>query len=1416
MCAGGATRLEGRVRFSSNHQVARRKAEATVKTRSSTSTHPRKQRPEINTNSWAARQERHLSADLRRIYNELGYLNTFKVFKEMAGFTVKEALVIGECHILDRARKPTLELLCLKNLLSKYKALRVSPPEIRLNVLFELKTIKCNNPNGDEDVLEMAIFPTYIMAATEIIGPHLDLVDLTGLISFCHPKNKFDYFQEVLQKIFRVAHETISKVLLFKHLDLDLLFHCKINFCNLIHHTILFKMPRLRELRIELFACQLDDLMDLIYCCRSSLVFVSVNLDLNDFVLPLASELQEKLASLRIFLFRSESKAGVEQLNQFCVRNLPKLQVVQEFASEFCTGEGLPLPDPEERPPAPSNLLHLTVNLDTILPDEEEIHLRFPHITHLKVFQNDEFFPEEVDLKTIDCLLNFSMVEHLDFRLSRPSTFNRILEKFLGTYKYMIKTLSVVSLSPTVKTCNISHIFRQCPNLEKLNFVSYEMEVDWFQPPINHLRELELLVTHITNDRSDLLSFILRPPTLERVKLIGQTENVDDVKNVIRSIRNVDGILRNLKSLVIDMDCPSIGQVKQATFESYVELITCAEKFLKDENLENIKFFMNKLDEYSTLVSSSFKLDIRLKSLIRGILFFLRVREIRVQLNCNVISFLQLIAPAAMDTPFEAVSKGNSEFSRQFYRVVAEAEPGNIVSSPLSCLIALAMAHAGAKGDSIPIIAEGLRLPENMTHALEGLSEVVTQFRRAEKVELSLANKIYVKQDFPILEEFSMALAKYFQVKAENVVFTDPSTADKINKWVSEQTKNKIKNLVDSNFFDDQTRLVLVNATYFKGSWLKPFKTHKTRDRPFFTDENSSVPVPMMFQQREFTYRKLDELDAQLLILPYQGNDMSMAIILPNKKNGLKELEENLANSNLGKLLQSASPLEVTVYLPKFKIETSLDLVDHLTKMGLRHIFSDDVNLTGISTTDDLKVSNVVQKAFIEVSEEGTEAAAATAMCCVRLCSTNFLKDLPTSYKPCLQLAFMTCVIANLMKCSVAFTRPNYNVSFLLLITPPAMDTPFEVVCEGNSEFSREFYRVVAEAESGNFVSSPMSCLIALAMAHAGAKGDSVPIIAKGLRLPENMTQALEGLSEVVKQLRRVEKVQLSFANKIYVKKDFPILKEYSMTLKKYFQVEAENVVFTDPSTADKVNKWVSKQTKYKITNLVDSKFFFDLTWLVLVNAIYFKGQWLKPFSKLSTKNKPFFTDENKYFQVPIMYQETEFPYRKLDELDAQLLIMPYHGDYMSMAIILPNKKNGLKTLEEKLATTNLNRLLQSARLRKVTVFLPKFKIETSLDLVDQLSKMGISHIFSTDVNLTGISTAANLRVSDVVQKAFIEVSEEGTEVADATAVRHRAVSGFIEPEQIPIVNCDHPFVFYVNFKSTYVFGGRVANPANN
>ncbi|XP_065333054.1 antichymotrypsin-2-like [Cloeon dipterum] len=376
------------------------------------------------------------------------------------------------------------------------------------------------------------------------------------------------------------------------------------------------------------------------------------------------------------------------------------------------------------------------------------------------------------------------------------------------------------------------------------------------------------------------------------------------------------------------------------------------------------------------------------------------------------------------------------------------------------------------------------------------------------------------------------------------------------------------------------------------------------------------------------------------------------------------------------------------------------------------------------------------------------------------------------------------------------------------------MSTPFQKVKRGNIGYCQKFSKEVAEGQNGNLVHSPISCLIALAMALAGAKGESILKIARGLHLPDNLTTALEGLSRMMKMFQETRNVELAVANKIYIRKDSPIAEDYSSSLKQYFDIEAENVVFMEPETVEKINDWVAKQTNNKIKNLVDTDSFDTFTRLVLVNAVYFNGTWQHQFDESRTRNMPFYIDNEKTVDVPFMYKNTYLPHKNLEELDAQLISMYYRGRDLSMEIILPNKRDGLKELEEKLATANLSEILNSGLEGDMVVYLPKFKVETSLDLGKYLTKMGLEHIFSDNVDFSGISPsgANNLKVSKVMQKAFIEVNEVGTEAAAATAI---VMSDGMTIKRPPSIKCDHPFVFYLTYDRSFViFGGRVTNPA--
>ncbi|CAB3370921.1 Hypothetical predicted protein [Cloeon dipterum] len=320
-------------------------------------------------------------------------------------------------------------------------------------------------------------------------------------------------------------------------------------------------------------------------------------------------------------------------------------------------------------------------------------------------------------------------------------------------------------------------------------------------------------------------------------------------------------------------------------------------------------------------------------------------------------------------------------FGVNFYKAIGE-QSGNLIASPLSAYFALAMVLMGARGKSESEMLRVLRLPAGLSakNDIERLfSELTSHLNSMQQVELSLANRAFAAADIRIKPDYAKSLTKTFSSQIANVNFADPKTKNLINEWVEKVTKNKIRNLFKDDF-DSATRLVLVNAVYFKGSWKNAFDKKLTSSQKFKTG-GSSVQVQMMSHPRKtYMYRNLEEYNAQLLELPYKGGELSMVIILPNKDDGLAQLERSLGRADIAELLSKASNTSNVIFsMPKFKIETSLKLNAYLQKMGLVDIFTKGANLTGISE-ESLSVTTVVQKAFIEVNEEGTEAAASTGI----------------------------------------------------------------------------------------------------------------------------------------------------------------------------------------------------------------------------------------------------------------------------------------------------------------------------------------------------------------------------------------------------------------------------------------------------
>ncbi|KAF5285396.1 hypothetical protein FQA39_LY16650 [Lamprigera yunnana] len=290
---------------------------------------------------------------------------------------------------------------------------------------------------------------------------------------------------------------------------------------------------------------------------------------------------------------------------------------------------------------------------------------------------------------------------------------------------------------------------------------------------------------------------------------------------------------------------------------------------------------------------------------------------------------------------------------------------GNFLVCPLSIDVVLALVHAGARGNTAKQLSTGLHLPECHSER-EGYS-------------LNSANKIYLQDNFKISDDFKSVAVNVFNSDIQNVNFKkNEEAANEINKWVEEQTEDKIRDLINKDDLSEDTRAVLVNALYFNGTWVHQFPKYATTQRPFHSTKDKAVNIDMMENTDYFGYYEDDTLKAKFLEMPYIGSDIFMTIVLPNDIEGLAELEDNLP----AVLTEPKYTMErVHVQIPKFKIESTIELIPILKQLGIEDLFDDRSDLTGIGANkESLAVSKVVQKAFIEVQEAGTTAAAATAV----------------------------------------------------------------------------------------------------------------------------------------------------------------------------------------------------------------------------------------------------------------------------------------------------------------------------------------------------------------------------------------------------------------------------------------------------
>ncbi len=331
---------------------------------------------------------------------------------------------------------------------------------------------------------------------------------------------------------------------------------------------------------------------------------------------------------------------------------------------------------------------------------------------------------------------------------------------------------------------------------------------------------------------------------------------------------------------------------------------------------------------------------------------------------------------------------GDSAFAIDLYHALRQGGDGNLFYSPYSISIALAMTYAGARTETESEMAATLhyRLPQERLHsAFNALDTVLTSQGSGEgedAFQLNIANAIWGQEGFKFLPTFLDTLAENYGAGLRTVDFAQAEAARQtINGWVSEQTKDKIEELIPKGYLDSLVRLVLTNAIYFNGKWVLPFEKDSTHDGPFNRLDGSEVTVPMMSQTAGLDYAAGDGYQA--IELPYRDSNMAMLFVLP-EVGRFEEIEAAFSAGSVDAIVKDLSAQQVHLTLPKFTFESEFDLSTTLAQMGMPSAFrspgSGGADFSGMTGQRDLFISAVLHKAYVAVDEEGTEAAAATAV----------------------------------------------------------------------------------------------------------------------------------------------------------------------------------------------------------------------------------------------------------------------------------------------------------------------------------------------------------------------------------------------------------------------------------------------------
>lgn len=372
-------------------------------------------------------------------------------------------------------------------------------------------------------------------------------------------------------------------------------------------------------------------------------------------------------------------------------------------------------------------------------------------------------------------------------------------------------------------------------------------------------------------------------------------------------------------------------------------------------------------------------------------------------------------------------------------------------------------------------------------------------------------------------------------------------------------------------------------------------------------------------------------------------------------------------------------------------------------------------------------------------------------------------------------------------------------------------------LCEANGSFAISLLKILGEEDkSRNLFFCPMSVSSALAMVYLGAKGNTATQMSQVLGLSGD-GDVHQGFQTLLAEVNKSgTQYLLKSACRLFGEESCDFLSTFKESCQKFYQAGIEEMSFVKDTEGcrKRINDWVLEKTEGKISEVLSPGTVCPLTKLVLVNAMYFKGKWKTQFDRKYTRGMPFKTNQEEKKTVQMMFKHAKFKMAHVDEVNAQVLALPYAEDELSMVVLLPDESSDLTVVEKALtyeklrAWTNPETLTES----KVQVFFPRLKLEESYDLETVLQSLGMTDAFEeTKADFSGMTSKKNVPVSKVAHKCFVEVNEEGTKAAATTAVIRNTRSCRIEPRFC----ADRPFLFFIWHQKTssILFCGRFSSP---